>query len=354
MKEFGSDFHTIKFEGPGDTIEQLLSPHRLRYYALGRHALEAVVRHQSIDTVWFPSYYCYESIPHGIKNVSFYPVLPTDDIDAAAGSIRETLEKHGDRNEKHAVVLMNYFGLHGDENTPELGDCMVIEDHSHDLTSRWARNSKADWCFASMRKTLPISEGGVLWSPADLQLPADAADNSGHIANASQRREAMLLKEEYINGNSSDKEVFYNMLRHTEENMENLPISPLSDSDMSILNSFPIEDWYARKRRNWLILKEKLKNMKDFVILEPENFKDDSELTPFSLILLFKSRERRDEVRKNLINSRVYPAILWNIPESCISEKSIEFGRRMLSLHCDGRYSEDDMSELAQIIVDSL
>ena len=76
--------------------------------------------------------------------------------------------------------------------------------------------------------------------------------------------------------------------------------------------------------------------------------KDDS-CTMFSFVLLMESKEQRDAVRKRLIEVHVYPAILWNIPDSA-SITSKDFSNRMLSIHCDGRYSEDDIRQLAAVL----
>ena len=75
--------------------------------------------------------------------------------------------------------------------------------------------------------------------------------------------------------------------------------------------------------------------------------------TMFSLVLLLESKERRDALRKDLIDKCVYPAILWKVPESA-SEESKRFSERMLSIHCDGRYNEEDIKQLADILNKSL
>ena len=69
--------------------------------------------------------------------------------------------------------------------------------------------------------------------------------------------------------------------------------------------------------------------------------------------MLLDSRERRDAIRKKLIEACVYPSILWAVPNSA-SEASKDFSERMLSIHCDGRYTETDVRQLAEIINDML
>lgn len=62
---------------------------------------------------------------------------------------------------------MNYFGLRTSRSNQSL-PIPVIEDHSHDLLGRWPLYSDADWCIASIRKTLPTIEGGMVWSPKNI------------------------------------------------------------------------------------------------------------------------------------------------------------------------------------------
>ena len=84
-------------------------------------------------------------------------------------------------------------------------------------------------------------------------------------------------------------------------------------------------------------------------VLKPE----EEACTSFSLIMLLKSKTCRYAVRKQLIEACVYPAILWVVPDSA-SVESKDFCERMLSIHCDGRYTEEDVRQLAKIINDNL
>ena len=73
---------------------------------------------------------------------------------------------------------------------------------------------------------------------------------------------------------------------------------------------------------------------------------------PFSLVLLFDGSEERDRVRKALIEHQIYPAVLWNVPDTASSEAK-SFSRSMLSIHCDGRYTADDIEQL-KVLVESI
>lgn len=153
----------------------------------------------------------------------------------------------------------------------------------------------------------------------------------------------MELKKSYLQEIINDKNCFRNLYLDTEKEFERLPISCIDHRSLEYISSFDVVAWYLQKSKNQKLLSRM--ELSYFKILNAENHK----CNPFSCVLLFEDKEGRDQVRENLIKRCVYPAILWTIPSS----QSIEIqsiGDRILSVHCDGRYSEKDMKELKQII----
>lgn len=340
--EFGSDFHSIK---DFISVEGKLSLPKGNLYALGRHALFEIIKVIGPHTLWIPSYYCMESINilRALDlNIEFYPTFPEEN---PVNAIKKLPLKKDD-----ALLLMNFFGLWGAESTPEV-DCMVIEDHSHDLFSKWARQSKADYCFASLRKTYPLAEGGILWSPKNHPLPEIPKDCQSHADNAARRIQAMELKSEYLNHNNGNKSEFLKTYRETEECYDHLATAPLNNIDKGILNNFDAAEWLDRKKRNWNLLCEVLianrESLIPFRIVSNSYFHVDGfDATPFSFVILLDSMETRDSIRKEMINQEIYPAILWNLPDSS-NPQALQFSERMLSLHCDARYNLDNIKELS-------
>lgn len=335
--EFGSDFHILTDYPKGEGIAAISTKYNL--YTDGRQAFEDILCHEGITRIWIPSYYCHESI-EGVRRigveVKFYSCLPTDDL--------EKLFRDFKGESKEAILIMNYFGL-GSQPFLHQTNCLIIEDHSHDPSSEWSMNSKADWCFASLRKTLPIPDGGILWSPSGRELPNAPKHTTEADKNARIRFSAMLDKSKYLNGESINKEDYLQRLRVTEEGFEVLPISAISEESKTIVTTIDIKKWNERKSRNWQTLRNHLKLHNSYSILEPER----EDQVPFSLIFQFESKQIRDNVRTKLISQQVYPAVLWTIPDG-INENIRDFGNRILSIHCDGRYTEANMKELAGIL----
>src|SRR5262249_44040970 len=81
----------------------------------------------------------------------------------------------------------------------------VIEDHTHDPLSDWARASTASYCVTSLRKTLPVPDGAVVWSPRGENLPAPTGDES---TAAQWKLVAMILKAAWLSGKTVSKAEF--------------------------------------------------------------------------------------------------------------------------------------------------
>jgi len=338
MKEYGSDFSFIENFPKGISFKQLYD--KSIYYACGRHALVSLIINNQWKRIWMPSYFCYE-VNDAINNlikIEYYDDYPLSNDNRKISVIPF---KKGD-----VLLRMNYFGTR-EFRDESLVPVPVIEDHSHDLIGGWAKNSNADWCYASLRKTLPLSEGGVLWSPKSLSLPDNPIQTKENLSLVEKRFEAMRLKSEYLAGENVSKELFRSLYISTEKEFESLPLSQISTDSWSLLNELDIRDWYQKKQDNWKYLSD-IEN-EDVKIITPENQK----CNMFSLILMFANNKERERVREILINRlNIYPAILWNVPNFQYPS-SIDFSETMLSIHCDARYY-NDLEDLRQRIITAI
>lgn len=331
--EFGSDFHLCDYPR-GRSLVQLLP--QARYYFDGRQALRAVVLQEGWKRIWLPTYYCYEVVEDvrqlGIE-VAFYECTPLSDPDEAVSKLSF---RTGD-----VLLRENYFGLFARRDSGKV-PVDVIEDHSHNPAGDWALHSNADWCIASLRKVYPIADGGVLWSPRGHALPMQPALSDECRAISALRYAAMKSKRAYLAGEKVDKEVFRRQYMAAEEAIGGLPCNAISEKSMDIVSALDVTRWQNRKLRNFVTLSDASAHAD---ILRPEG-----EEVPFSLIVLFKDMEGRDAARRALINHCIYPAVLWEIPREDF-QISRHFSQRMLSIHCDGRYSREDTATLKKKLV---
>lgn len=342
MKEFGSDFHYISgFRGKGNTLYDFYPKANL--YADGRQALIHLYHSQSWQRLWMPEYFCYDviaSLKEAGLNLIFYQDLPESHTDSET---LEIIQRKGLFRPTDAILRVNYYGTRSCRSTEKFPVAAIVEDHTHDLIGDWPIHSTADWCIASLRKTLPIPEGGMLWSPMRLKLPAAPEVSGENEQIASIRWEAMKLKARYLAGEAVEKAEFRKGYVETEEYFDHAPVSALDKTSQEYLKTFDIRSWYNQKRNNWELLKDIRKESVKVIIPEKMG------CYPFSLVLLFNNLDERDRVRKALIEHQIYPAILWNVPDT-LSDEVSSFSKRMLSIHCDARYTADDIYRMKTII----
>lgn len=338
MKEFGSDFHFIPAQKCSGKVIGDYYPEAV-FYADGRQALIDLFKQQGWKRLWVPEYFCYEvlsSMEHNGVCLSFYLDYPLEDESEVLLGLPFEV---GD-----ALLRVNYFGLRS-RRTNQGIHVPVIEDHTHDLIGDWATNSDADWCIASLRKTLPLAEGGILWSPKGLKLQTLPKLTSENESLASKRWGAMRKKTLYLENEIDDKSEFRTDMVSTEAEFDVMSVSAIDVESSDYLKRFDIDHWYKQKQVNREILKETSSSSFAFTIVEPE----DQGCNPFSMTLLFNNVTERNVFREYLINQSVYPAILWTIPESQ-SPNAKDFSERMLSIHCDGRYNSDEIMQLRDLI----
>ena len=337
MKEFGSDFQYINSYDSGRA--HLTNVFRdAVLLASGRQCIVSLIRQYGWKRVWIPDYFCYEVI-ETIKEQTSVKVVFYEDTPLSEGTVTDLPFQGGD-----VLLRMNYFGLRNHRSNKCI-TVPVIEDHSHDPFGHWALYSDADWCISSIRKILPIPEGGMMWSPKGNALGVSFQPSKKNEQIAAIRWEGMEMKAKYLNGEDIIKNEFRKKYTETEEWFDKAEPSLIDDRSRNVVSEeLDINLWQGAKRKNWNLLKS-LVEKETCRILEPE----DESCTMFSLVLLFESKKHREAVRKKLIEASVYPAILWTV-SSCASMEARSFSDRMLSVHCDGRYQEEDVRQLAEIL----
>jgi len=341
-KEFGSDFHWINYSSK---FNLNLFPERYSLYSTGRDAIKKLLLWGKssglFKRIWMPTYYC----PHVTKSIlttgidyKFYTDYPWlkefafDEIDFEKGDI---------------FLFVNYFGMRSERSFNFEEEIFLLEDHTHSPFSIWANESNADWCFASLRKTLPIPDGGILWSK-DKELPPEPELKLENVIRFQNKLIGMLLKNNYLKGESVEKDDFRRYLVEGEKKMDEDIGSGISEYSKKELFKFPIEHWQNIKKTNFYALVDILKDNNSFDILLP---RDREKTTPFSLIILFTSKQLKDKVRSGLIENNIYPAVLWDIdgPNDSLQVEK-DYAERMISVHCDMRYTIDDMNYIGSII----
>lgn len=342
-KEFGSDFNFTKFKTNSNPIT---FHDKSIFFGCGRYAISHLIRFHLFrnewKTIYIPEYYCYEvvkTISNTGINIKFYNDSPYQNDEYQIANLKFEI---GD-----VLLRINYFGIRKFRNNSMI-TIPVIEDHTHSIFSEWAINSNADWCIASLRKCFPVPDGGVLWSPKlhNIELPILTPE---HQILAKKRFNAMKLKTKYLTQTPQPtlKDKFLEIFRTTENLFCSNKNSAISTYSIDLLSKIPNEI-EGTKTINYHYLyslikkKEKIAFSKDYI------------LNPFSFVLLFDTKTKRDKARQFFIKKNVYPAILWHIENVYVNSDTNLFSNQMLSLHIDYRYSKTDLDELSIIINQAL
>jgi len=299
--------------------------------------------------LWIPSYYCQDVVSSilstGIE-VKAYFDGPGIEI-CYLKNINEIVR--GD-----VLLRVNFFGLRDCPSKERIGinGMEIIDDHTHDPWSDWAWGTDADWCIASLRKVLPVPDGGIVWSPPGYDLPVAANLSHRHYVASLEKYSSMFIKAMYLDGRFSNKDVFRRLSISSEQNISirSDDVSGISEWTLNILESFPIKKWRERRNLNHKILLSSLDNVNWLTVLKTV---EGSNCCPFSGIIVFDSSARRTYINDKLIENNVYPAILWRLNNTLIQnipEEHKDLSRRILSIHCDMRYEERDMKKVARMI----
>ena len=299
--------------------------------------------------VWLPSYYC--------------PDVPAALVAAAANSVE--LLAYPDASPWTAtdlglvsavagdvVVIANQLGVRArPEMTHLAGRAVIVEDHSHDLGSEWARDSDADYAFASLRKTLPIPDGGAVWSPRGRELPPEPAIEDERERRLADRLAAALDRRRR-EGPADDRLRFRALARAAAASIGPGSRGGISPVSRALLPRMPVRAWRERRRRNLSILAEAAGSASSARILRAP-----AGGVAFALTLVFEAGQSRRRARRALEARAVVPTVLWPLDPARdwgAGPADADLAGRILSIQGDQRYGDADMERLAGILREAL
>jgi hypothetical protein len=340
--EVGSHHHWPGVPPPGDSPLVPWSAGRL--LSSGRDALRMALalgsQAHGWRRLWVPDYFCQHVVASLLLSGLELHTYPDDP--------RRRSPEPPDARRGDVILAINYFGLRDGPGMPRPENVGLIEDHSHDPTSAWAFESGADFCVASLRKTVPLPDGGVVWSPVGHGLPPAPRQTAQRRRTAATRLQAMILKAMYLGGHPLEKADYLAMADRAEQELHRPDLCAMSAASRVVLASFPIDAWRRARVENHSILLDAIAGLDWIGALGPAAPGG----APFSVALVLDSAERRDRVRARLLERRIYPAVLWPLdaPLVPVGEAARDLASRFLSIPCDARYSGADMARVGEIL----
>lgn len=337
--ECGSEFHWCGLPEP----PFLPWPAHFRSYLLGRHAVAALTQMNSGRrvTLWLPSYFCPEVADacRSLCELREYrddPRLPEPDWDTLWPEARDF------------VLAVNYFGVREEipwQRWREKHPCRLVEDHTQDPFSPWALHSTAEYAFASLRKTLPVADGALLWSPRGELLPEQPREVSSDWQGSVLKMAALFRKADYLAGRGGDelKPYFRDLQARGEQLLRGSGISAMTPYSLAYIANGAPTVWREQRLRNAMRLQARLSNLgtaRGVFRSWPAGS------VPFALLLEFASETERNHYQSELRRHNIYCPVHWVCQTT--DANAIDFCSRILSIPIDQRYGEYDMDRIAE------
>ena len=338
---YGSFFHKSHVNDAPSINAEFIEDYEL-FYA-GRYALKYIFLHicedQNISAIWLPHYYCpliKRWLENEFKNIQYYSINPFDVNEQIDWTMFST---------KDLVLVQNYWGL---KTTiyPKGERPIIVEDHSHGWLSQGCLNSRADFCIASLRKTIPVPLGGIAWKPknslSNMPFPKTESKNAPISRSSMNYSWSLISKAMELKSKArteQDKREFLGTYMTGELYLgENFEIIPMENEHTETIEPLLFKNFNIYKKRNLSYLQKKLKPVEAYKRLPF------LEGTPFGLLFIFEDREILERLKQHLIEKSIYPAELWN-------NNPINYQYKyLLNIHIDFRYTPNDLDYIAESI----
>lgn len=337
--EFGWDATALRATAPTGPPDWL--PAHAALFATCCGALTRLIRLLSPrGRLHVPSYFCMgvaEALSADVP-LAWYRHLPDE-----RGPRMETV--HAEPGD--VVLAQNLFGRDSaapwDAWAAAHPDVAVVEDHSHDPFGTWARTSTARYATASLRKTLPLPDGGLLWSPRGLDLPEPVGDQS---PGAALKLAAMLLKSAWLDGRAVPKTDF-RALQQAGECALLGSAGPASTLTRAVLPLLDVDSLRATASRNARTLVAALPARTAGWEVGPGS-------ASFRVQLTCPDEATRDALLAHLGRNGIFAPVHWRQDRTGFwsgDPEAADLAARMLTIPADHRCEPSDIRRIADVLL---
>lgn len=341
IKEYGYEYDTVlnkevwrETEGKV-TDQKLFGGYCLRS---GRDALKAIAREYEPCVVLLPALAC-DSMIHPFElyghKTQFYKLNADYSIDLSSLDIG---------TEKTLFLYADYFGKTAisDEELEKLnnqGNIVFIEDRTHNLLQERKYSFQPDYIMASLRKWIPIPDGGVLWGEISKSL-------GNNTVFSATRLKAQCMRHRFLEfGDEKIKTEYRKIFSTVSELMDEDEPSAMSAYSYALALDTDWESIRNIRRENAETLLSILSASSHLTFIQ--NAPGMSDLyVPFTV-------PNRYEVQRRLSEKGIFNTIIWPLSDrqkkACRTAEFTE--ETMLAAPCDQRYSKKDMEYIGKEIV---
>lgn len=291
-------------------------PEGFSYLNSARNALRIYIREKNIKFIQVPYYTCpvvWEAIlSEGCQIIPY-------DLDESFLPSQIDVDLY--------TLYTNYFGVF-DKNISLLEKTCkkLIIDNAQAFYSR----SQGCASIYSPRKFFGLPDGGLLF-------PKISSTQSLSI-DSSWNRCSHLLKR--LDG---DTQAGYRDFQENDKSLELLPVRRMSNLTKALMSQIDIEGLKRIRKTNFEYLRSRLDS------LNLMSIDRNSDLVP----MVYPLRTKKLELRKHLIENKIYVAKYWpkKIGLDCMKSCQAEmFAEEIVPLPIDHRYSDLDMKRIVEVV----
>lgn len=331
-----------------------------------RLAFRACICDDADAPILLPSYLCpslvqavrEEKLPH-----AYYKVKSDLTID-----VRSLMDLLG-RRRPRAVLFINYFGFPPDpasaiglEVCREF--CPVIEDATHGSWLEFINpivGTVGDYVITSLRKYLPVPDGGVLSVCRNRLEPLPPLAPAEHSAVTLRLEGKTLRHATLVQGaptaTAAGEQAYLDRFARAEELIDRQSImAGMSEVSEKIFNHLDLAEAAGRRRANYShFLTAFVSDPMLHRLGQPLYNRLPPKVSPLCFPIVVAD-DRRDALRRELRKRGVFCPVHWSLPEDLSTTEfapSWELSRQLLSLPIDQRYDTHDMTLLMQRLHDA-
>ena len=315
------------------------------YFNTGRAAIEALLfflKEQGKRKVWLPGYDCssvLDSAKRAGVDIELYAVDRNLNVDC---TVFEKVQ------ENDILYLVNFFGRPVSQSTLGLiretqkKKVIVIEDLTLGLLSSGNNVGFGDYVIGSVRKWLPITDGGFVASLNPLpEFKKEQASNDYTFYYFA----AQIMKDSYLKDTTLDKQLFLDI---SNEGMKVLfsdyTIREMSSVAKRVTETTDLNMVASERFNNYKYLYQLLSNISELhLMVAPVEG-----MVPLGMVICI---DDRDNLFKYLIQNNIYCNIHWRENESTKQFEDADFlSKHCLTIPCDQRYNHEHMDYIYNTI----
>ena len=284
---------------------------------LARNCVIYLIKAKKIKKLYVPYYMCssldnaknYCEVVYYKINESFLPIYD------------------GEMKDNEYIYIVNYFGQIGNDKIKSLKNKYknVIIDN---VQAFFQKPVKGIDTIYSCRKFFGVPDGAYLYTDSRITEDLD-------IDYSINRFKHLLGRAE------NNAQTHFNDYKNNEKELDNQPLLVMSKLTHIILGAMQYQKIKKIRTENYKYLRKQLEQF--------NGIKTKSIVGAYSYPFY---TENAEEIRKKLINKKIYVPTLW--PNVLEIEKeddiSYKFARNILPIPLDQRYNKGDMDYICQII----